>query len=127
MAYHPLNLALRFVLELAALAAFGSYGWRMFDVPTLRFLGALALLLVAAILWGVFAVPADPSRSGNAPVPVPGWARLLLEFHFFGFAAWSLFVSDSPMLGSVLAGAATFHYLASHDRIRWLLARQQSG
>ena len=33
---------------------------------------------------GVFAVPDDPSRSGSAPIAVPGLARLTLEAAVFG-------------------------------------------
>ena len=124
MAYHPLNLLLRFLLELAALAAMTSYGWQLTDNRPLRILAALALPLIAATLWGVFAVPADPSRSGEAPVPVPGSVRLVLELGFFGFATWSLYASRSQTLGLVLATVVVLHYAASYERIRWLLGLQ---
>ena len=121
MAYHPLNLALRFLLELAALAAMASYGWQLTDDRPLRMLAAVALPLIAATLWGVFAVPADPSRSGEAPVPVPGSVRLVLELTFFGFATWSLYASRAHTLSLLLGAVVLMHYASSYDRIRWLL------
>ncbi|WP_280456932.1 DUF2568 domain-containing protein, partial [Nocardia carnea] len=40
--------------------------------PPARWLLVVLLPVVAAAAWGVFAVPDDPSRSGAAPVAVPG-------------------------------------------------------
>ena len=124
MAYHPLNLALRLLLELAALAAIASYGWQLTDNRSLNMIAAVALPLIAATLWGVFAVPADPSRSGEAPVAVPGSVRLVLEFAIFGFATWSLYASGAQTLSLVLGAVVLVHYVSSYDRIRWLLGLQ---
>ena len=124
MAYHPLNLALRFLLELAALAAMASHGWQLTDNRPLRILAAVAVPLVAASLWGVFAVPEDPSRSGAAPIPVPGVIRLPLELAFFGFAGWSLYASGAQTLGLILGAAVLVHYALSYDRIKWLLGHK---
>jgi len=117
---NPVNLAVRFLLELAALIAIGAWGWSLTDEWP-RYLAVVGLPLVAAALWGVFAVPDDPSRSGRAPVPVPGVLRLLLELAFFAFAVWALFDIGSSTLGWVLAGVVVLHYAASYDRIAWLL------
>lgn len=75
---HPINLALRFALELSALAALGAWGWGRGSGWTAAAL-AIGLPLAAAVVWGTFAVIGDPSRSGKAPVPVPGPVRLALE------------------------------------------------
>jgi hypothetical protein len=72
------NLILRFLLELAALVGFATLAWLSVS-GWWRFVVALLVVLIAMALWGVFAVPDDPSRSGNAPVPVPGAVRLVLE------------------------------------------------
>jgi len=69
MSLHPISLALRFLLELAALIALGLWGAHQAGIAL-----ALALPATAAALWGIFAVPGDPSRSGKAPVPVSGRA-----------------------------------------------------
>ena len=97
MSQNPLNLAVRFALELAGLYAFGLWGWTQ-HTGILRYLLAIGLPLFAATLWGIFRVPADASANGKAPVPVAGWLRLLLEVLFFTSAAWCFFNA-----GTVLA------------------------
>ena len=124
LAYHPLNLALRLLLELAALAALASYGWQLSEGRLMRLLGAAALPLIAATLWGVFAVPDDPSRSGEAPVAVPGWIRLTLEFAIFGAAIWSLHASRAQTWSLAMGALVLAHYGISYDRVRWLLGLQ---
>lgn len=120
MGSHPINLAVRFLLELAGLAALAYWGWTQHE-GLLRILLALGLPLVAAILWGTFAVPDDPSRSGKAPVPIPGIVRLLLELAFFGFAAWALYDAGNTVLSLILAVVVVLHYLVSYDRVAWLV------
>ena len=83
------NLILRFLLELAALVGFAILAWHTTS-GWWRLFVALIVVLIAIALWGVFAVPDDPNRSGNAPVPVPGAVRLVLELVilFGGAYAW---------------------------------------
>ena len=88
-----------------------------------RFVLAFALPVAAAAAWGTFAVPEDPSRSGKAPVPVPGLIRLGLELLILGGGAWALVAAGLPTLGWVLAGVTVVHYASSYDRIAWLLRR----
>ncbi len=120
MATHPINLGLRFLLELCALAATATYGWTQFD-GALRWILALAGPLLFMVLWATFAVPDDPSRSGAAPVPVPGALRLALEFALLGFAAWALHVAGYTRPSLVYATCLTLHYATSWDRVIWLL------
>ncbi len=122
MGAHPLNLAVRFALELAVLATIGAWGWRQAEGWP-RFALAIALPLVAATAWGVLAVPGDPSRSGAAPIPVPGIVRLVLELSLFAVAVVALRHIGRPGLAAGLAGATLLHYLLSWDRIAWLLGR----
>ena len=119
---HPINLALRFVLELAALSSLFIYGLQSGN-GAWRWLFAVALPIGAAALWGVFAVPDDPSRGGNAPVPVPGGLRLLLELGIFSAAAGGLWLAQHRPLSVALTVAVLLHYLLSLERIRWLLQR----
>ena len=86
MHMHPMNAALRFFLELAALVAMGYWGWTQ-HVGVARWLWALGLPLVASAVWAVFRIPGDP---GTPVVPVPGLVRLLVEIVFFGGAVWLL-------------------------------------
>jgi hypothetical protein len=121
MSKNPINLAVRFILEILALVAFGAWGRAQFQ-------GALGLILMilfpllAAAAWGTFNVKGDPSRSGKAPVPVPGIVRLLLELIFFGSATWALFTLN-PTYGWIFGIVTLLHYILSYDRIRWLLER----
>lgn len=123
MGFHPINLVFRFILELCALAALAYWGWTQHS-GLLRYVLAIGLPLVAAVLWGTLAVPGDRSRSGKAPVPVPGVIRLLLELAFFAAATLCLYGAGQTTLAWILGAAVVLHYVLSYDRIAWLL---QSG
>lgn len=120
MGSHPINLAFRFLLEVAALLAIGYWGWST-SAGVLRFVLALGLPIIAAVLWGTFRVPNDASSSGKAPVPIPGILRLLLELALFAFAVWALYDAGAVQLSWVLGLAVVVHYALSYDRISWLL------
>ena len=117
--FHPVNLAFRFVLEIAALTAIAVGGHAMSSGASAWIL-AIALPLVAAVVWGTFNVPGDRSRSGEAPVSVSGGVRLIIELGVFALAV--VLVSFVAPFGALLLGVAVaIHYLLSLDRIRWLL------
>jgi hypothetical protein len=118
-----LNLTVRFVLELAALFAFGAWGFSASE-GALRYFAAVLAPLVAAAAWGTFAVPGDPSRSGRAPVPIGGAARLLLEAAFFGTALLATWRLGRTTLAVAAGIVLAVHYVASHERIAWLLKRR---
>ena len=120
MGSHPINLAVRFVLELSALVAMGLWAWHQ-GVGITRYLFALVVPFIAVTVWGTFAVLGDPSRSGKAPVPVPGPLRLVLEVMFFGFATWSFFAAGATRLGWIFGVVALIHYAVSYDRLLWLI------
>ena len=120
MSSHPVNLALRFLLELAAISAMSVWGFSCGNGAA-RFIFAVAIPLAAAAVWGVFAVPGDPSRSGSAPVPIPGTLRLGLEICFFAFAVWCLFSTHHPTLAILLGSITAAHYAISYDRMGWLV------
>jgi hypothetical protein len=124
MGSHPLNLALRFLLEIAALVAIGYWGFSQ-HTGIWRFVIGIGGPLVAAVLWGALAVPDDPRRSGKAPVPVSGVLRLVLELSLFGFAVWALYDAGSPVLALILGIITIVHYALSYDRVAWLL--RQNG
>ena len=77
--------------------------------------------LVAASLWGLFAVPGDASRSGRGPVPVSGAVRLVVEVAFLTFGVFTAHQAADPVLTVVLASGIALHYAVSYDRILWLL------
>ncbi len=120
MGSHPINLVIRFLLELTALVAGGMWGWQLSDSP-LKFVLAIAIPLLIAGTWGTFAVPDDPSRSGKAPIPVPGIIRLLIESAVFAFAIFSLYDLGYMQFSRNLSIAVIVHYATSYDRILWLI------
>ena len=121
MGSHPLNLAFRFILELTALTSYGLWGWRLSD-SWIRFLFAIGIPLIAGAIWGIFAVPQDPSRSGSAPIPVPGIIRLMIELLIFGLGAWALHDIELITFCWLLAGGVIIHYSISYDRVMWLIS-----
>jgi hypothetical protein len=77
--------------------------------------------LAAVVIWGVFAVPGDPSRGGQGLVPVSGWIRLAIEAAVFGFGVWALHDLNQNGWAIALGSATALHYAISWDRIRWLI------
>lgn len=120
MGSHPINLAVRFLLEVMGLAALAWIGWQ-YGKGVYKYVFAIGLPLLAACLWGVFAVPGDPGRSGNTVVAVPGLLRLTLETGFFAAATWSLIAVGAEKLGWIYAATVTVHYIVSFDRVVWLV------
>lgn len=68
MGSHPINLALRFLLEIAALGAIAYWGWTQHD-GLARYVLAFGLPLLAMTVWSIFRVNGDP---GDAPVAIQG-------------------------------------------------------
>ena len=119
MGSNPVNLAVRFILELAALAAIGIWGWNQGEAVW-RYPLAVSIPALCAILWGTFAVPDDPSRSGKAPVAVPGYLRLILELAILGFGTCTLYDLGYTRVSWIMGILVGVHYLVSYDRIIWL-------
>ncbi len=72
-------------------------------------------------LWGTFAVPNDPSRSGRAPVPVPGIVRLVLELVILFGGAAGFYVAGQSTAGVIIAVLIAISYAFSLDRLGWLV------
>ena len=121
MSQNPINLAVRFALEIFALVALGAWARAQFQ----GVFGLILMILVpllAAVAWGIFNVKGDPSRSGKAPVPVPGVVRLALELVIFVAASWALYTMNTTY-GWIFGLVVLVHYILSYDRILWLLKR----
>ncbi len=125
MGSNPVNLTIRFLLELAALSVMGIWGWRHGE-GWMQYLLVIGIPLFGAAVWGTFAVPNDPSRSGKAPVPVPGIIRLIIELGIFGFGIWLLFNLDYKSLGITFGIIVVIHYLVSYDRVYWLIFEKKN-
>jgi hypothetical protein len=115
------NLALRFGLEIAALVGIAAGAWELADGP-LRWVTVVGMPAAAAAVWGVFNVPEDPSRSGEAPVEVPGWGRLLVELAVLGGGAVGFAVAGWAVVAVGYAILTVVHYLVSWRRIEWLIS-----
>jgi hypothetical protein len=122
MGSHPINLILRFILELAALTGMSIWGWKQSD-GWFRFVLAIGIPIIAAAIWGTFAVPDDPSRSGKAPVVVPGLLRLGVELVFFVLSIWAIYDMGYVRISWIFGVTVALHYLISYDRIQWLIKR----
>ena len=93
-----ITLTVRFLCELAMLAALAYWGFRAGDGVGAWVLGIGAPLL-AAVVWGAWVAP-----KARWPVPIP--TRVLLELILFGAAAGALAIAGQPLLAVVLGVAA---------------------
>jgi hypothetical protein len=109
---NPINLAVRFLLEIAMLVILGYWGWTL-KGNWMHYAAAVGLPLIAAVLWGIFRIPNDPRP---APVKVPGIARLLLEGILFAFAIWALYDRTYVRLSCITGIIVVLHYIVSYDR-----------
>jgi hypothetical protein len=120
MAFRQFNLFLRFILEMTTLFMAGWWGWMM-HFGWNRYVLVIGLPVLMAVIWGVFAVPGDPSRSGKTVVVTPGWIRLVIEFVFFTFGVWIFSDFGYRTISIVFAVVVFLHYAFSYDRLKWML------
>ena len=85
------NLAVRFLLELCALAALGYWGLETGRGPIANIGLGIGTPLVAVAIWATLVAP-------GAAAPVPGALRLLLELTIFGLAVAALYSGGRPAL-----------------------------
>lgn len=126
MSQNGVNLVLRFLIEIAALVGLFRLGSHL-AAGVLGFVFSVGLVLAGAVLWGTFAVPGDRSRSGEAPVPVNGRVRLLVEFLLLGGAGVAWFWTGPPSIAIVYAVLTVVHYVLSWDRLGWLIRVDSVG
>jgi len=116
MSNHPANLALRFALELAALAALVAWALRTAD-GIAGVLLAIALPTAAATAWATLRTPGDDSHGGSVPIAVPGVVRLGLEALLFVAATLALLAAGYRQAGIGLGILVALHYVLSWDRV----------
>jgi hypothetical protein len=111
------------VLEIAAIAAYGYWGWATHSGTT-RYVWAVGAMVVAATVWDVFRVHGDGLRPA---VAVPGWSRLVLEAAYFTGVATSLAAAGQAALGIAYALLVAIHYTIAHERVRWLIRETEDA
>ncbi len=94
-----INLLLRFMLELAMVAAFAAWGFRVADSLWLRVVLGIGAPALAVFAWGALIAPRAPRRLDDP-------ARLVAEVVLFGLAAAALVLAGLPIWGIVLAVTA---------------------
>lgn len=92
------NLGVRFLLELAAMAALGFWGWNAPGPVAVRVLTAAVPPLAAAMVWGTWVAPKARRR-------LPDPLRLVVEVLVFGNAVVGLLVTGHPGWALALAAA----------------------
>ncbi len=90
-----LSLALKFLLELAAFAAFAYWGAQTGN-GVVSVLLAVAAPALAIALWALFAAPRSARRLATRP-------RVCFELAVFGLAAVALLAAGAPVPALVLA------------------------
>lgn len=116
---NPINLGLRFLLEMAAWIGPGYWAWHQFD-GFLALLLSILLPLAMMSLWAIFAVADDPSRSGKTVVATNGKVRILLELAVFGGGTWAWFAAGLPNFSYLLVALLVLHHLGQWARLKWL-------
>jgi hypothetical protein len=92
------NLALKFVLELCAMAAFAYWGANT-GGGVVRALLAIVTPAVAIVLWGRFAAPKSTRRLPTVP-------RMIFELTVFGLAAVALVAAGRSVAAAVFGVVA---------------------
>jgi hypothetical protein len=87
------NLLLAFLVELVALGIFAWWGWDAGGTTLARWLLAIGLPVVTAVIWALFA-----ARTATRGTPVVRWIVKVLVFGLAGAALWSL---GHPLLAVV--------------------------
>ena len=105
------NLAIKFGLELAALAAFAYWGTTIHGTA-LSLLAAIAVLLAVAGLWGTFAAP----RAGRR---LPKTARIPFELAVFALAAAALAATNAADLAVAFASVAALNTILLTAYRQW--------
>lgn len=106
-----MSLALAFLLELAAFAAFAYWGASV-GSGAVSVVLAIAAPALAIALWAVFGAPRSSRRLPTGP-------RVVFELSVFGLAAVALLAAGAPVLALVmaLATATSFGLRTRFDQL----------
>jgi hypothetical protein len=112
------------LLEVAAVLAYGYWGWAAHPGTT-QWAWTLGAAVVAWIVWDVFRVPGD--GTAKPAVPIPGWVRLVIEAAYFTGVATALAATNLQLVGIVYIILVAIHYTLTHQRLIWLLREGESA
>lgn len=101
-AYRAINLAVAFLVEIAALVALGYWGFHVGGSTLGRWVLGLGIPAVTAVLWGLFAAP-------KARYTLSPWARLGVKALVFGAAIVALAAAGHPVLATVFAAVVVLN------------------
>jgi hypothetical protein len=101
------NLALRFLLELCALAAAAYWGSEVSSSTVVNVIVAIAAPLAIATVWGLWLAP-KAARRLDPP------ARTILELAVLGAAVAALLAVNAPLLALILAAVAVINGVLLH-------------
>lgn len=93
------NATLAFLLELAALAALGYWGFTLDQPAWVNVLIGVGAPLLAALVWGLYAAP-------RARYHLPTPAIVAVKLLVFGTAAAALYAADRHVSAIILAALA---------------------
>lgn len=120
MTRNPINLLVAFLLELVSLYAVGYWGWQVGGDGFLKFVLAIGLPILVAVIWGVFGAKEDLYR-GTGPIPVSGKVRLAIEIGVFAFATLAFYAAGATLAAIIFGVVALVQRVASYDRVIWLV------
>ncbi len=117
MGSKSINLGVRFLLEISAMAISVYWGWKT-GQGGIRYVLAFGIPLLIAAVWGTFRIPNDPS---HAIVAIPGILRLVIELAVFTFAVWAAYKTGLVTISVIMVLMIAFHYAVSYDRVLWMV------
>jgi hypothetical protein len=97
-ALDAMTLTVRFLLELAALAALGWWGAKTGETTVAKLALGAGAPLAAAVVWGTFVAP-------KATIAVPGAVHIALQVLVFGAAALALLSIEKTVAAELFASA----------------------
>ena len=110
----PINDAIRFLVELAALIAVGYWGFHNHSSWLAKFLLGIGGPVLIAMAWGIWMAPQSSRRA-------PEGTRVAFEVAIFGLSTAALVASSGAVPAIVFAVVATANAALDHA-----LARRQS-
>lgn len=100
---HAFFLLLVFLSEVAAIIAYGYWGFRFHSSTVIKWVLGIGIPVVVIVVWGLFLAP-------KASIEIPNVLRIIMKVMVFGFAAAALYSAGRPKL-AILFGVCV---LLSH-------------